>query len=125
LCRRFMPAAGWWALDRLGILALPSRPLEALVALGTDVRVLCGPVDSVIYLNRAAAVLRRLAQTGRFSFEVIDLMDHALFVAEARRLVTDYFRDRLLPALDASRRRTDPGATSAVVMIAAPKRALG
>lgn len=110
LVHRFVPSAGWWAADRLGLYSYPLRVFEPVITRGTDVRLVCGQLECWQFLGRGEGLLRRLARSGRFHLEIVPSIDHSLIRAASRTLLRDHLTSYLDDALSAARAGSDAAA---------------
>jgi hypothetical protein len=96
LAQRFIPAAGWWLLDKLGIFTYPIRAFEHLADRGTEVFLVCGESEAVQFSARGHRVRRRLERSGRFHFRTVEGFDHSVLMPQSRLEVADRLGEYVL-----------------------------
>jgi pimeloyl-ACP methyl ester carboxylesterase len=93
---RRIPPIAWYALDRVGVVTSPGRAMTALRKHQLETLLLFGADDAGgEYLRRRGGYeLRRALASPGFRMELIDGLDHNLWLsryrADAMRVVTDY-----------------------------------
>ncbi|HTZ09550.1 MAG TPA: alpha/beta hydrolase [Acidimicrobiales bacterium] len=91
-------------LDRAAGKPSPAGALSYVVEHGSDVLVVAGPEEADLIRRGSAHTLELLAGTGRFHFEVIDNLDHAMYGRDDADRVGDilyrHVRDHFAPRPD-------------------------
>lgn len=96
-----LPDGARGVLDRLAGRPSPAAALSYVVERGSDVLVVAGPEEADQLRRGSAETLGHLSHTGRFRFEVIDDLDHAMYgrhdPERVGELLYHHVRDRFAP----------------------------
>lgn len=79
-----VPDVVWHAANVLAGTDPPVRQLRELVASGVAVHIICGPDDAVPMTRGAQRRLHKLAMSERFSFDVVQSLDHNFHAGTGR-----------------------------------------
>jgi len=94
LLLRLAPEPVWWRLGQAGRVEAPAGMIVPLISRGMQVRLLFGPREKAIFLERRGArLLRRHGGPGMVQMQWAMDVDHALMSQSARRAVVDVLSD--------------------------------
>jgi len=82
-----LPDRAWWLVNLLGVLHPPARTLRRLVERDVRIFIIAGDFETREIERGTGRTLRRLGRTGRFRFDKMETLNHALFEYTGRERV--------------------------------------